>query len=143
METTLGWRHFRVTAVKKLGKQAAMFLLLQASCDSSTQLWVSAQTLRNRGCWAAGWLTLTEMMDGGATQPDTATASSSSSSSSSNADSAAGKVQQQGQPAAAGAAAAAAAPTQPLRNACQSCAGVGWKACPACGGRGRAQLVEL
>jgi hypothetical protein len=45
METTLGWRHFRCIQVRKAGP-GATFLLLQASCDASAQLWVNAQVGR-------------------------------------------------------------------------------------------------
>lgn len=51
MVETLGWRHFRVTAVKHVGKGKTKnntYLLLQASCDSTQSLWVNALTLRNR-----------------------------------------------------------------------------------------------
>ncbi|WIA11765.1 hypothetical protein OEZ85_011859 [Tetradesmus obliquus] len=60
MQETLGWRHFRVTQQRKLDKHTA-FLLLQASCDTSAQLWVNVQTLRDRGVWAAGWLPMSEI----------------------------------------------------------------------------------
>ncbi|KAF6265840.1 hypothetical protein COO60DRAFT_1291937 [Scenedesmus sp. NREL 46B-D3] len=60
MEETLGWRHFRVIQQRKLDKHTA-FLLLQASCDHSAALWVNAQTLRDRGVWAAGWLPMSEI----------------------------------------------------------------------------------
>lgn len=53
METTLGWRHFRVTQLRKAGRGAA-FVLLQASCDAGAQLWVNAASLKERRRWAAG-----------------------------------------------------------------------------------------
>jgi hypothetical protein len=80
-----------------------MFLLLAASCDSQQQLWVNAQTLRNRACFAAGWLQMREL-------GDDADASQGSGG--------AGRQ-------------------------CQVCSGLGYKACAACDGRGRAILVEL
>lgn len=43
MSETLGWRHFRVTQTRKLGRQPHVYLLLQASCDPGAQLWVHAQ----------------------------------------------------------------------------------------------------
>jgi hypothetical protein len=48
METTLGWRHFRCIQVRKAGP-GATFLLLQASCDASAQLWVNSQVGRLAG----------------------------------------------------------------------------------------------
>ncbi|KAF8071036.1 hypothetical protein HT031_001118 [Scenedesmus sp. PABB004] len=59
MSATLGWRHFRVVAQRKLGPH--VFLLLQASCEAGAQLWVNAQALRSRGAWAAGWLPMSEI----------------------------------------------------------------------------------
>jgi tryptophan-rich hypothetical protein len=53
METTLGWRHFACIQIRKAGP-GATFLLLQASCDASVQLWVNAQNLKDRQRWAAG-----------------------------------------------------------------------------------------
>lgn len=38
MERTFGWRHFR--AVQKQGQGKAAMVLLQATCDESTQFWV-------------------------------------------------------------------------------------------------------
>ncbi|GBF96823.1 hypothetical protein Rsub_09679 [Raphidocelis subcapitata] len=61
METTLGWRHFRVLQVRKASPRAT-FLLLQASCDASAQIWVNAQNLRDRQRWAAGWLQMSEIL---------------------------------------------------------------------------------
>jgi tryptophan-rich hypothetical protein len=102
MVDTLGWRHFRVTAVRKLDKHKhTTYLLLQASCDHSVELWVNALTLRNRSCWAAGWLQMSELLmraEGGAVSSG-------------------------------------------LK--CHSCAGLGFRPCAACNGRGRADLVEL
>lgn len=46
MERTFGWRHFR--ALQKRGKGKDTFVLLAATCDEATQLWV-----RCRG-WRAG-----------------------------------------------------------------------------------------
>lgn len=56
----MGWRHFRVIQQRKLDKHTP-FLLLQASCDPSVQIWVNAQTLRDRPAWAAGWLQMSEI----------------------------------------------------------------------------------
>jgi tryptophan-rich hypothetical protein len=53
METTLGWRHFRCIQVRKAGKKAT-FLLMQASCDATAQLWVNSDNLKDRQRWAAG-----------------------------------------------------------------------------------------
>lgn len=61
MQQTLGWRHFRVTQVRKQGKNS--FLLMQASCDHSAQLWVNVQLVKDRKQWAAGWLQMKEMQD--------------------------------------------------------------------------------
>lgn len=109
MTPTLGWRHFRIIAVRRVSKEprhnSSSFLLLQASCDSSAQLWVNAATVRNRACWAAGWLQLSELSG------ETADGMQASVTSSG--------------------------------HTCHLCAGVGFRACPACDGRGRADLVEL
>jgi tryptophan-rich hypothetical protein len=102
MTDTLGWRHFRVTAVRRLDKHKHnTYLLLQASCDGSAQLWVNALTLRTRSCWAAGWLQMSELL-----------------------------VDAEGGGVSTG-------------HKCHSCAGLGFKACSACDGRGRADLVEV
>jgi len=102
MVTTLGWRHFRVIAVRKLDKHKHnTYLLMQASCDSSQQLWVNALTLRNRSCWAAGWLQMSELV-----------------------------VLAEG-----------VAPN--TGHKCHSCAGLGYRACSACDGKGHAELVQL
>lgn len=102
MTDTLGWRHFRVTAVRKLDKHKhTTYLLLQASCDSTAQLWVNALTLRTRSCWAAGWLQMSELL-----------------------------VDAEGVAVSTG-------------HKCHSCAGLGFRACSACDGRGRADLVEV
>lgn len=66
LEDTLGWRHFTVVQLRKAGQapgQPTVFVLMQASCDSSAQLWVNAQNLRDRSNWAAGWLQRAEMID--------------------------------------------------------------------------------
>eukprot|EP00879_Flechtneria_rotunda_P004387 GHRR01004638.1.p1 GENE.GHRR01004638.1~~GHRR01004638.1.p1 ORF type:complete len:307 (+),score=67.44 GHRR01004638.1:157-1077(+) len=59
MQETMGWRHFMVLQHRKLDRQ--VFVLMQASCDHSIQLWVNAQSLRKRSCWAAGWLPMSEV----------------------------------------------------------------------------------
>jgi len=41
MERTFGWRHFR--CVQKRGQGKATLVLLQATCDDSTQLWVRSR----------------------------------------------------------------------------------------------------
>jgi tryptophan-rich hypothetical protein len=60
MQRTLGWRHFRVLQRRREGKGEA-FVLLAATCDERTQLWVSLGALKDRRAWAAGWLQKTEM----------------------------------------------------------------------------------
>ncbi|KAJ9530165.1 hypothetical protein QJQ45_023461 [Haematococcus lacustris] len=40
MQSTLGWRHFRVMQQRKGGRTTLVFLLMQASCDATVQLWV-------------------------------------------------------------------------------------------------------
>lgn len=40
MEETLGWRHFSVKEKRVAGKTC--FVRMQASCDSTAQLWVGA-----------------------------------------------------------------------------------------------------
>lgn len=103
MTETLGWRHFRVIAVRKLDKHKHnTYLLLQASCDSSAQLWVNGLTLRNRSCWAAGWLSMSELL---------------------------GDADGSG--------------TTNSGHKCHTCSGLGYRACSACDGRGRADLVEV
>ncbi|KIZ07540.1 hypothetical protein MNEG_0402 [Monoraphidium neglectum] len=64
METTLGWRHFRCIQVRKAGKKAT-FLLMQASCDATAQLWVNSDNLKDRQRWAAGWLQMSEIFGQG------------------------------------------------------------------------------
>jgi len=48
MERTFGWRHFRVLHKKGQGKDT--FVLMAATCDESTQLWVRAWQ-RGCSCW--------------------------------------------------------------------------------------------
>ncbi|KAG2502111.1 hypothetical protein HYH03_000603 [Edaphochlamys debaryana] len=63
MQETLGWRHFRVIEVRKSGSAGVSFVQLQASCDTSTTLWLNATNLKDRDLWAAGWLQKSEMED--------------------------------------------------------------------------------
>jgi tryptophan-rich hypothetical protein len=65
LQPTLGWRHFQVVQLRRtsLPGKAGCFLLLQANCDTSAQIWVNACTLRLRSCWAAGWLPMSEIAD--------------------------------------------------------------------------------
>ena len=51
--------------------KAGCFLLLQASCDHSAQLWVNALNLKSRSRWAAGWLPMGEVRDVEALQQGT------------------------------------------------------------------------
>ncbi|KAL4452629.1 hypothetical protein ABPG75_008291 [Micractinium tetrahymenae] len=60
MERTFGWRHFR--AVQKQGQGKGTLVLLQATCDESTQFWVNMQNLKDRGRWASGWLQKQEIL---------------------------------------------------------------------------------
>jgi tryptophan-rich hypothetical protein len=39
LEETLGWRHFQLKQNRRQGSMT--FVLMQASCDASQQLWVS------------------------------------------------------------------------------------------------------
>ena len=48
MERTFGWRHFRVLQKKGQGKDT--FVLMAATCDESTQLWVRVWQ-RGCSCW--------------------------------------------------------------------------------------------
>eukprot|EP00195_Chlamydomonas_chlamydogama_P009929 CAMPEP_0202906202 /NCGR_PEP_ID=MMETSP1392-20130828/37761_1 /ASSEMBLY_ACC=CAM_ASM_000868 /TAXON_ID=225041 /ORGANISM="Chlamydomonas chlamydogama, Strain SAG 11-48b" /LENGTH=139 /DNA_ID=CAMNT_0049594593 /DNA_START=316 /DNA_END=735 /DNA_ORIENTATION=+ len=66
MQETLGWRHFRVMQMRK-GTAGVTFLLLQASCDPTQQLWLNSAILKDRAKWAAGWLQMSEMQDPQAT----------------------------------------------------------------------------
>lgn len=61
MERTLGWRHFHATQKRKNGRDT--FVLLVATCDSSSQLWVNVKNLKDREAWAAGWLQKAELME--------------------------------------------------------------------------------
>jgi len=54
LERTLGWRHFRVREMQKIGKLT--FLLMAATCDESAMLWIPVDVLRSRNAWASGWL---------------------------------------------------------------------------------------
>lgn len=47
MERTFGWRHFR--AVQKQGQGKAALVLLQATCDESTQFWVRGRGRSDSG----------------------------------------------------------------------------------------------
>lgn len=62
MAETVGWRHFRVKQLQKKGKGMA-FVLMQASCDPSAQLWVNRDALRDRTLWAAGWVQMALVKD--------------------------------------------------------------------------------
>lgn len=46
MERTFGWRHFR--ALQKQGQGKAALVLLQATCDESTQFWVRGRAAPGR-----------------------------------------------------------------------------------------------
>ncbi|KAL6762399.1 hypothetical protein V8C86DRAFT_1759659, partial [Haematococcus lacustris] len=61
MQSTLGWRHFRVMQQRKGGRTTLVFVLMQASCDATAQLWVNRDSLKDRSCWAAGWLQMDEL----------------------------------------------------------------------------------
>jgi hypothetical protein len=51
--------------VVQLRKGAGVtFLQLQASCEPSTTLWVSATNLKDRDLWAAGWLQMGQLEAG-------------------------------------------------------------------------------
>eukprot|EP00193_Tetraselmis_chui_P020570 CAMPEP_0177779780 /NCGR_PEP_ID=MMETSP0491_2-20121128/16811_1 /TAXON_ID=63592 /ORGANISM="Tetraselmis chuii, Strain PLY429" /LENGTH=233 /DNA_ID=CAMNT_0019299425 /DNA_START=65 /DNA_END=766 /DNA_ORIENTATION=+ len=54
MERTFGWRHFTATQKRKEGKD--VYVLLVATCDPATRLWVNVENLKDRQRFAAGWL---------------------------------------------------------------------------------------
>lgn len=55
MEKTFGWRHFVVVQRRK-EKTGEAYVLLSATCNKETQLWVNIKNLKDRKSWAAGWL---------------------------------------------------------------------------------------
>merc|ERR1712023_143861 len=65
MERTFGWRHFRATQKRREGK-SAVFVLLVATCDDTTQFWVDVKNLKDRQLFAAGWLQKAELDDAAA-----------------------------------------------------------------------------
>ncbi|KAG1653549.1 hypothetical protein FOA52_008214 [Chlamydomonas sp. UWO 241] len=60
MQETLGWRHFRV-AEQRNRTAGLVFLLMQASCDPSAQLWVNSTLLKDRSKWGMGWLQMADI----------------------------------------------------------------------------------
>lgn len=68
MARTLGWRHFTAVERRRQGKDS--YVLMVATCDEDTKLWVNIKTLRERSQWASGWLQKRDLVagdDGGAT----------------------------------------------------------------------------
>ncbi|KAL3687771.1 hypothetical protein R1sor_014080 [Riccia sorocarpa] len=61
MESTFGWRHFRVHC-KKRGPGKEWFVEMSATCDESTRFWVNAKNLKERERWSMGWLQKTEIL---------------------------------------------------------------------------------
>jgi tryptophan-rich hypothetical protein len=65
IDPVLGWRHFSVdrdaSAPGATGRKH-LFARLRASCDPSARIWVSAQLLRDRTRWAAGWLRMDDVV---------------------------------------------------------------------------------
>lgn len=114
MERTFGWRHFRVLQKKGQGKDT--FVLMAATCDESTQLWVNMQNLKDRARWASGWLQRQEMQ-------------------------AAQEQQHRDESTAAGRASASPAGTAGQGTACRACSATGAVPCPICSLAG--QLIEL
>ena len=128
MERTLGWRHFRV--LQKRGKGREAFVLLAATCDESSQLWVNLQNLKERRRWASGWLQKTEML-GLAEQLRGAPGGV-----------AAAPQQQQQQQGGGTPGSSGGAPQQQLvGTACKACGASGALPCPLCSLAG--QVVEL
>jgi tryptophan-rich hypothetical protein len=61
LEDTFGWRHFQVFNRKNEGEW--VFAELRSSCDETVQFWINAQVLKDRRRWAAGWMTLEEIVE--------------------------------------------------------------------------------
>ncbi|KAG6556723.1 hypothetical protein Mapa_001666 [Marchantia paleacea] len=54
MESTFGWRHFRVHS-KRRGSGKDWFVEMSATCDESTRFWVNVKNLKERERWSMGW----------------------------------------------------------------------------------------
>ncbi|XP_024532659.1 uncharacterized protein LOC112346931 [Selaginella moellendorffii] len=62
MERTFGWRHYEARAKQRMSDKE-WFVQMVATCDTTTQLWVNAQNLRDRKLWSMGWLQRSEFSD--------------------------------------------------------------------------------
>lgn len=62
-ERTLGYNYFTVTQKRKEGK--VHYALLVAAGDTSRQMWINVNNLKDRGRWAAGWQQRAELQDEG------------------------------------------------------------------------------
>ncbi|OAE19941.1 hypothetical protein AXG93_1520s1140 [Marchantia polymorpha subsp. ruderalis] len=61
MESTFGWRHFRVHS-KRRGSGKDWFVEMSATCDESTRFWVNVKNLKERERWSMGWLQKREII---------------------------------------------------------------------------------
>lgn len=61
MARTLGWRHFTAVERRKQGKDS--YVLLVATCDEDTKLWVPTKMLKERSQWASGWLQKRDLIE--------------------------------------------------------------------------------
>ncbi|KAK9827564.1 hypothetical protein WJX74_010792 [Apatococcus lobatus] len=59
LNSTLGWRHFHAISSRKDGRQS--YVLLAATCEKSTKLWVNTKILKDRAAWANGWKEMSEL----------------------------------------------------------------------------------
>jgi tryptophan-rich hypothetical protein len=58
-ESTLGWRHFRISGVRH--SNSGRELELMAVCDRRARFWLMESELKNGEIWAPGWIDLAKL----------------------------------------------------------------------------------
>jgi hypothetical protein len=122
---------------------------LRASCDPGAKLWVSAQLLRDRQRWAAGWLRMDDVVlrveDGGEEEAPAHDKEDGEEEDEKQ------QQQQQQQPKGRRDRSTNSNKTKKIvvRGSvgtgapCRKCSGTGWRPCSGCRGEGRADLIVL